>query len=90
MKTLKIFITGNVQGVFFRKFIKENADQLHVRGYIRNLPDGMVEVIAEGRDENVNHLLELCRLGSRQSEVKGVKFEEIKHQNFKDFRISYL
>ncbi|MBS3080205.1 acylphosphatase [Candidatus Pacearchaeota archaeon] len=90
MKTLKIFIIGNVQGVFFRKFIEDNAKKLNVRGYVRNLQDGKVEVIAEGRDENVKKLLELCKQGSRQSEVKDVKFEEIKYQGFDDFRISYL
>ena len=50
MKTLRISITGTVQGVFFRTYIKEKADELKVRGFARNLEDGRVEVIAEGKD----------------------------------------
>jgi len=90
MKTFRIFITGSVQGVFFRKYVKDNAEKLNIRGYVRNLVDGRVEVLAEGSDDHVKQFLELCKLGSRQSEVKDVKYEEIKHQNFKDFRISFM
>ena len=50
MKTLKIVISGVVQGVFFRKFVKENADELEVKGFVRNLDDGKVEIVIEGED----------------------------------------
>ena len=46
-KSLRLYITGTVQGIFFRQFIKENADQNGVRGYIRNLEDGRVEIFLE-------------------------------------------
>ena len=90
MKTIRIFASGNVQGVFFRKFVKESADKLNVRGFVRNLEDGRVEVVAEGRDESVNNFLELCKQGSKQSEVKKVENIEIKHQGFKGFKILSL
>ena len=54
MKTLKILITGTVQGVFFRNFIKEEAEKLELKGYVRNLPDKRIELVIEGRDESVN------------------------------------
>jgi len=88
MKTLRIYITGTVQGVFFRKYIKEKADELNIRGFVRNLEDGRVEVIAEGRDENVNKMIELCKQGSPHSDVKNIETQELKHQGFKEFKIS--
>jgi acylphosphatase len=88
MKTIRIRISGTVQGVFFRKFIKEKADELNVRGFVRNLEDGNVEVIVEGRDERVNEMLEACKKGSPHSEIKNIQFQELKHQGFEGFKIS--
>ena len=90
MKTLKINITGTVQGVFFRKFVKDNADELDVRGYIRNMDDGSLEIVLEGRDEVVNDMLERCKKGPNHSEVKEVEVEEIKHQGLEGFKVSSL
>ena len=90
MKTLRVKIKGVVQGVFFRKFIKENADELGVRGFVRNLEDGRIEIVIEGRDEKVNELLEKCKKGPKHSEIKEIEVEEIKHQGFQDFKVSRL
>ena len=90
MKTLRIKIKGVVQGVFFRKFIKENADELGVRGFVRNLEDGRIEIVIEGRDEKENELLEKCKKGPKHSEIKEIEVEEIKHQGFQDFKVSKL
>ena len=49
MKTIRIYLTGSVQGVFFRKFLEDKANGLNVRGFCRNLEDGRVEVVVEGR-----------------------------------------
>ena len=88
MKTLRVYISGAVQGVFFRKFLKEKADELNIRGFTRNLEDGRVEVILEGRDEKVNEMVELCKKGSPHSEVKNTEIQELKHQGFKGFKVS--
>ncbi len=87
MKTLKIFISGTVQGIFFRQFIKEKADELGLKGFARNLDDGRVEVIVEGKDENVNEMLGACKQGPAQSDIKNTESEEIKHQGFDGFKI---
>ena len=87
MKTLKIIISGTVQGVFFRKYIEEKANELKIRGFIRNLENGDLEVVAEGRDENVNELLGKCKQGPSQSDVKEVRKEELKHQGLKGFKV---
>lgn len=87
MKTLKLFILGTVQGVFFRSFLKEKADELELKGFCRNLDNGKVEVIVEGRDENVNEMVRLCKQGPAHSDVKNVEVEELKHQGFDVFRV---
>lgn len=87
MKTLKIFVTGTVQGVFFRQFIKQKANEFGLKGFARNLSDGRVEIIVEGRDENVNNMTEACRHGPAHSDVRNVEIQEIRHQGFKDFKI---
>ena len=90
MKTLKIILSGTVQGVFFRKFVKENADNLNVRGFVRNLDDGRLEIIAEGRDDRVDELLNRCDSGPNHALVKNVEFNEIKNQGFDGFKILSL
>ena len=90
MKTLKVKIIGTVQGVFFRKFVKEIAEELKVRGYVRNLEDGNIEIVIEGRDEKVNEMLSRCKKGPNHSEVKEIETEEIKHQGFENFKVSNL
>jgi len=90
MKTLKIIITGIVQGVFFRKFIQEKAEQLGLNGFIRNLNNGSVEVVIEGKDESVNLMLDFCKQGPEHGEVKSVEYSEMKHQGFDNFKILSL
>jgi len=87
MRTIKIRVNGTVQGVFFRKFVKDNADELGIRGFVRNLEDGDVEIVAEGKDEKVNDFAGIIKNGTAQSEVKKVNIEEIKYQGFDRFKI---
>lgn len=86
MKTVKLHISGSVQGVFFRAFIKESADKLDLKGFVRNLDNGKVEVVAEGRDENINQMIEVSKKGPAHADVKNVDVEEINHQGFKEFK----
>jgi acylphosphatase len=90
MKTIRIYISGNVQGVFFRKFLEEKATELNIRGFCRNLEDGRIEVVAEGRDEKVNDMLEACKQGSPHSNVKDVQIQELRHQGFVGFKVMKL
>ena len=58
MKQAHIYFSGEVQGVFFRQTAKEIADSLKISGYIKNLPDGRVELMAQSDEENINKLLD--------------------------------
>jgi len=47
-KACRFIVKGTVQGIFFRQFVKTHADELKLRGFVRNLEDGTVEIVAEG------------------------------------------
>lgn len=89
-KAIKIFISGNVQGVFFRNFLKESADKLNVRGYSRNLDNGKVEAWLEGDSQAVDKMLKICEKGAPHSIVKEIEIKEEKFQDLKDFKILHI
>jgi len=87
MKTVKAKIIGTVQGVFFRKFVKDCADELDIKGFARNLEDGNIEVVIEGEDGRVNEMVDRCKKGPGHADIKDVKIEEMNHQGFDSFKI---
>jgi acylphosphatase len=70
---LSAIVHGRVQGVFFRDFTYTEANALGLTGYVRNLPDGTVETVAEGSREALERLLEQIRVGPPAAQV--VKLE---------------
>lgn len=84
---VRIYFQGTVQGIFFRQFIKENADKRGIKGFARNLEDGRVEAWLEGDSEKVREMIEVCKIGPRHSQIKDVEVKEEKFQYFKDFKI---
>jgi len=67
------FVSGQVQGVGFRAFTYEAAVDLGVRGWVRNLTDHRVEIVAEGSEKALGRLLERVKKGPDGSRVEGVK-----------------
>ncbi|MEL6543062.1 MAG: acylphosphatase [Myxococcota bacterium] len=67
-----LLITGKVQGVFFRASTLERAQGLNLHGWVMNLPDGAVEVVAEGPRYALEQLVEWCRSGPPSAEVEDV------------------
>lgn len=81
-----IYITGTVQGVGFRYFIRRNARKLKVTGWVRNLPDGRVEAVFQGDKNASNELIAMCRKGPFLAAVKSVDVTlEEQETSFKDF-----
>jgi len=76
--TRRFHITGKVQGVYFRHSTRKEAERLGLAGVARNLPDGSVEVIAQGAPEAVATLLQWLARGPSMARVDGV--EEIESQ----------
>mgnify|MGYP006305840209 FL=1 len=68
-------MSGGVQGVFFRKHTKLKSDSLGLTGWVKNLPDGRVEIVAEGGEAGLNELLDWLHSGSPQASVEGVECE---------------
>lgn len=89
-KSVRIYVKGTVQGVFYRQFIKENAERYNVKGFVRNLEDGRVEVFAEGNQEDVDKLIELCRQGPKHSKIDDVEVKEERFQDFKEFKLLHI
>ena len=56
-KSVRLYVKGTVQGVFFRGFIKENAERYDVKGFVRNLEDGRIEIFLEGNANDVNKMM---------------------------------
>ena len=72
------FVSGKVQGVFFRKHTQRQAQALGLVGWVRNLPDGRVELTAEGPAAGVAALLQWCEhRGSPKSRVDGVEVRKV-------------
>ena len=91
MKTIKIIVSGRVQGVSYRMYTRQKARQLGVKGYVRNLRNGDVEIVAAGEDEAIDKLIKWSKSGSPSAVVSNVKVETItdKVEEFTDFAIRY-
>lgn len=89
-KSVRVYINGIVQGVFFRAFIKENAERYNVKGFTRNLEDGRIEIFLEGDSENVNKMINLCKKGPRHSKITHVEIKPEKFQDFKTFKVLHI
>ena len=89
-KSIRLYITGTIQGVFFRAFIKENDEKYNVKGFVRNLEDGRIEVFLEGDADNVNKMIELCKKGPKHSKIEKVEEKEERFQDFKTFKVLHI
>ena len=75
MKQVHLFISGFVQGVGFREFVRNQARKTNLAGWTRNLSDRRVEVLAQGSEEKLNQFIKTCSHGPFLSEVKSVSVE---------------
>ena len=85
-----VYVSGMVQGVFFRTETQDEAIRQGVTGWIRNRPDGRVEAVFEGEKETVDKLIEFCKRGPTGARVTNVEiaWEGFKGE-FQGFRIRY-
>ena len=85
---LHAYIKGRVQGVGFRYHARQSAQDQNLSGWVRNLWDGRVEVVAEGKQEDLNRFLRGLRQGPLSAEVEDVNYEFTDAQgDFKQFRV---
>jgi acylphosphatase len=70
-----VFVSGKVQGVYYRASTRDAAREKGVEGWVRNLDDGRVEAVFEGEKDAVEATVEWCHKGSRRAEVEDVEVE---------------
>lgn len=73
MTTVHAFVTGFVQGVGYRQFVRKQAEKLGLTGWVQNLPDGRVEFVAQGGKDKLEALISTCRQGPFLAEVKDIE-----------------
>ena len=87
MQTIRIKVEGRVQGVFFRQSTQEKANQLGIKGTVKNCDDDSVEIIATGTREQLDKLGAWCREGPPKAKVINVTTQELSLQQFYNFSI---
>lgn len=86
-KHVNLVIFGEVQGVFFRKSAKIEADNLGLGGWVRNKNDGTVEISASGQEKNVNQFIKWCKKGPPFAKVDKVDVVVKKPEEYEEFSI---
>ena len=87
---IRLFVTGKVQGVFFRQALKVTAKKNDVFGWVRNLDDGRVEAVLEGDEEKVSRLVEWAHGGPANARVEDVEIRNEKFTGeFSKFEVLY-
>ena len=91
MKTkVHLYISGRVQGVYYRAFTQEVADSLGLKGWVRNLPDRRVEAVFEGERELIKEAILKCKQGPPYANVTNIDVTwENQLEGFSDFSIRY-
>jgi acylphosphatase len=85
-----VYVSGRVQGVFFRSQTADIAQRLGINGWVRNLSDGRVEALFEGEKEQVEEEIEFCRRGPLGAYVQNldIRWEDWRGE-FRDFKVLY-
>lgn len=86
-RAVKLHLKGTVQSLFFRQFIKNSAEANDIKGFLRKLEDGSMEIFVEGNGENVKSMINICKTGPKHAVIREVIEKEERFQGFKDFKI---
>lgn len=87
MKHINIKVTGKVQGVFFRASTKAVADQMGVKGLVKNEKDGSVYIEAEADETTLAMFVEWCNEGPEKSKVESVTTANGELKNYRNFEV---
>jgi acylphosphatase len=83
-----VYVTGRVQGIFYRSFVRTKAQLLNLRGWVKNTMDGCVEIVFEGETEDINSAIEECRRGPTHAQITDLRVEwEKPRGEFNNFEI---
>lgn len=87
MRAAEIKVSGKVQGVFFRKYALQKAIALNLCGWVKNLPDGSLQILAEGTPEKLQQMIEWCHTGSPNARVDEVIVQPQSITGYSNFEI---
>jgi acylphosphatase len=87
MPTVHLIIKGRVQGVFFRATAKDVADEIGIKGWVKNTAEGNVEIIAGGTDEQLQKFIDWCKVGPRKAIVRDVVLTRMQEEILSEFKI---
>jgi acylphosphatase len=87
MPTVHLIIKGRVQGVFFRATAKDVADEIGVKGWVKNTEEGHVEIMGSGTDEQLQKFVDWCKVGPRKAIVTSVTSTQMPDQYFDEFKV---
>jgi acylphosphatase len=85
----RVTVKGRVQGVFFRAWTQQQAQQVGVYGWVRNCPDGSVEAHLEGSESGVAHIVEKMRKGPSDANVDEVDVRDVQFDGFSRFEVRH-
>lgn len=86
-RSFHFLVSGRVQGVFFRRYTRQQALSCQLTGWVRNLPDGRVEGIASGEQDALTSFQEWLQHGPELARVADVEIEELEFEEFNGFTI---
>jgi len=86
-EAVHVFVSGMVQGVFYRSWAEDTAKELGLKGWVRNLPDGRVEALFEGEKSRVERMIELCKKGPPHAKVESVQVKKERPSGFERFEV---
>ena len=87
-RSIRLLVSGRVQGVYFRVFTQKKAQQLDIKGCVRNMPDGRVEIMAQADNNTLEQLIKWCQKGPITARVDHVEMIELESAEiFKSFEI---
>jgi acylphosphatase len=87
MKHINVWISGKVQGVWFRESTRREANKLGLSGFVRNMPDGSVYAEVEGTEQALNLFINWCHRGPELAKVSNVEVQEGHWQGFTNFEV---
>jgi len=88
-RRVHVYVSGRVQGVFYRATTRDRAQEEGVDGWVKNLDDGRVEAVFEGDPDDVESMVEFCYEGSDMADVSTVEVSEEEPEGIDGFRIRY-
>ena len=81
MESFRFLVFGKVQGVYYRKFVSQKLQRMGIRGYVRNLPDGSVEVVVRATEDELEAIRRVLEEGSPLSRVERIEMEPLEEDD---------